>query len=421
MVFVIKMLRSVCFSSSLRRCLKHFHTSSVAWDDCPLRKNFYKPEHVALQDTLTKIIEKDINPFVDEWERNSQFDAHYIFKKLGQAGLLGVNKPQEFGGLNLDYTFNFAVNETLGKIDCGGVGMGVAVQTDMATPALARYGSDKLRKEFLVPSISGDYVACIGVTEPGAGSDVSGIQTKAVKQGEDYVINGSKMWITNSLQADWICLLANTSDGPSHKNKSLICVPMKSPGIHLAKKIDKLGMRSSDTGLIYFEDVRVPQTFLIGEEGKGFLYQMLQFQEERLASVAITIVPIERMIQDTIKYCRERKAFGKPVLHNQYIHFRIAELATEVEALKTLIYKTVELYVDGNDVTKLASMGKLKCGRLVREVADTCLQFWGGMGYSNEVYVSRMFRDGRLVSIGGGTDEVMLMIISKYMDMLPSY
>jgi len=399
---------------------KYFHSNGSLFSECPLGKSIYKSEHLSLMESLTKIIDKDINPFVDEWEEKGIFPAHEVFKKLGQAGFLGVNKPPEYGGLGLDYTFNLAINETLGKINAGGVAMGIAVQTDMATPSLARFGSEKLRKEFLAPSIAGDYVACVGVSESAAGSDVAGIQTKAAKVGGDLVINGNKMWITNSIQADWMCVLANTGEGHVHKNKSLICVPMKTPGIHIAKKIDKLGMRCSDTGLIYFEDVRVPQSYIIGEEGMGFTYQMLQFQEERLAGAAIALQPMIRSINTTIEYCKERHTFGKPVLHNQAIYFRLAELATEVEAYKALLYKTVELYADGNDVTKWASMCKLKGGRLTRIVSDACLQYWGGMGYTNDVQISRAFRDSRLMSLAGGSDEVMLMIISKYMNMLPS-
>jgi citronellyl-CoA dehydrogenase len=258
-------------------------------------------------------------------------------------------------------------------------------------------------------------VACVGVSEPGAGSDVAAIRTTARRDGGDYVINGAKMWITTSLQADWMCLLANTSDDPAHRNKSLIVVPMSTPGIVKAKKIRKIGMFSSDTGLIHFDDVRVPQRFRIGEEGKGFAYQMLQFQEERLWAAANAIRALQECIEMTIDYARERQAFGHAILDNQYVHFRLAELKTEVEALRGLTWLATEHYVAGRDVTEWASMAKLKAGRLMREVPDACLQYWGGMGYTWENPVSRMFRDGRLASIGGGADEVMLGIICKHM------
>ncbi|KAG8548506.1 hypothetical protein GDO81_025170 [Engystomops pustulosus] len=200
--------------------------------------------------------------------------------------MLGVNKPPEYGGMGLDFSYSIAIAEELGNINCGGIPMAIGVQSDMATPALTRFGSDELKRQFLAPTIAGDVVACLGVSESGAGSDVASIKTKAERKGDDYIINGSKMWITNGCQADWMCLLTNTSAGPSHKNKSLICLPMKTPGVHVTKKIDKMGMKSSDTAQIFFEDVRVPSKYLIGEEGMGFIYQMLQFQEERMWGVA---------------------------------------------------------------------------------------------------------------------------------------
>uniref|UniRef100_A0A4W3JEQ5 Zgc:85777 n=1 Tax=Callorhinchus milii TaxID=7868 RepID=A0A4W3JEQ5_CALMI len=368
---------------------------------------------------FSQIIEKEINPFVDKWEEEGIFPAHRIFKILGQAGFLGVNKPIEYGGLGLDFSYSMAVAEELGHIRCGGVPMAIGVQSDMATPALARFGSDELKRQFLTPTIAGDLVACLGVSEAEAGSDVANIKTKAVRKGDDYIINGGKMWITNGCQADWMCLLANTNDGPRHRNKSLICLPMNLEGIQVAKKIDKLGMRSSDTAQIFFEDVRVPSKYLIGKEGMGFTYQMLQFQEERMWGVAGMLVPMQNIIQETIEYTRQRKVFNQPILHNQTVHFRLAELETEIELLRSLLYRCVAQYIQGNDVTKLASMAKLKGGRLVREVTDSCLQYWGGMGFTNEVLVSRLFRDMRLMSIGAGTDEVMLSIICKYMGTIP--
>ncbi len=379
----------------------------------------YREEHLEIQRTLRKVIDHDIQPHVESWEEAGIFPAHEVFKKLGNAGLLGVTKPVAYGGMGLDYTYGCAMAEALGYINCGGVPMAIGVQTDMATPALAKHGSDALRDQFLRPAIAGDFVAAIGVSEVGAGSDVASIRTYATRDGSDYVIRGGKMWITNGTQADFITLLVNTGDGPAHRNKTLICVPMREKGISIARKLDKLGMRSSDTAEIVFDDVRVPQANRIGEENLGFTYQMEQFQEERMWAVASSIVPLDRAISDTIAYTSQRVAFGRPLLDQQWIHFRLAELATEVEALRALLYRAVSLYAQGSDVTKLASMAKLKVGRLTREVADTCLQFYGGMGFMNETPISRFYRDGRLASIGGGADEVMLGIICKYMGSLP--
>ncbi len=376
-------------------------------------------EHEELRRNLARFIDNEINPRVDEWEAAEIFPAHEVFKKLGDLGYLGLTRPPEYGGLGLDYSYSVVMAETLGRCRAGAVPMAIGVHTDMATPALARFGSDELKKEFLAPSIAGDFVSCIGVSEPGAGSDVAAIRTAARKDGADYIIDGGKMWITNSLQADWMCLLANTSEGAPHKNKTLICVPMKTPGITIEKKIRKIGMMASDTGIIHFDSVRVPQRYRIGEEGKGFTYQMLQFQEERLWAAANAIGSLGWALEETVAYTGERRIFGRPVLDNQYVHYRLAELKTEIEALRALTYRAAELYVGGQDVTELASMAKLKAGRLLREVPDACMQFWGGMGYTWENPVSRLYRDGRLASIGGGADEVMLGIICKFMHTLP--
>ncbi len=380
----------------------------------------FTQEHEEIRRTLKRVIDNEINPHVDEWEKAEQFPAHEVFKKLGDLGMLGLTKPEAYGGAGLDYSYAMVMAETLGHVNCGGVPLANGVQTDMATPALARFGSDEVRKEFLAPSIAGDFVACIGVSEQGAGSDVASIRTHARKDGGDYVINGSKMWFTNSLQADWMCLLANTSEGAAHKNKSLIMVPMNTKGITKAQKIRKIGMMSSDTGLIHFDDVRVPQSNRVGEEGMGFTYQMMQFQEERLWAAARAIQSLLNCIQQTADYARERQIFGKSVLDHQVVHYRLAELKTEVESLRGLVYMATEKYVAGADVTEWASMAKLKSCRLSREVPDACMQYWGGMGYTWDNPVSRHFRDGRLGSIAGGADEVMLGIIAKYMHTLPT-
>lgn len=382
-------------------------------------------EHEQIRSTLKKFIDTEINPYVDEWEEAEIFPAHQVFKGLGDLGLLGVTKPTEYGGMGLDWSYGAVVAETLGHIKCGGVPMAIGVQTDMATPALARFGSDEVKELFLRPSITGDYVSCLGVSEVGSGSDVASIKTTAKKEGDDYVINGGKMWTTSGTQADWMCLLANTGEGPVHQNKSLICLPLKDEngkrrkGITVARKLKKLGMRSSDTAEFYFEDVRVPQRYLIGEEGAGFMYQMLQFQEERLWAALSSLVSLDATIDETTEYARQRKAFGQSILDNQVVHFRLAELKTDVQALRSLTWDAVEKMMEGEDATMLASMAKLKVGRLAREVNDSCLQYWGGMGFMEETPVTRAYRDGRLASIGGGADEVMLSIICKYLGTLP--
>ena len=377
-------------------------------------------EHQEIQKTLKRFIDAEINPHVDEWEAAEIFPAHEVFKKMGKLGLLGLTKPEAHGGSGLDYSYSLAMAEGLGHIECGGIPMAIGVQTDMCTPALARFGSEELQREFLAPAIAGDMVGCIGVSEPSAGSDVSGVKSRARKDGDDYVITGQKMWITNSLQADWMCMLVNTGEGPVHKNKSLVMVPLREngklrKGIEVAKKIKKIGMNSSDTGLLYFDEVRVPQRNRIGAEGQGFIYQMQQFQEERLWAAASCLQSLTNCIAWTVEWAQERKMFGSTLADQQWVQFRLAEMKTDLESLRALTYRACELYVDGQDVLELASMAKLQAGRLNRTIPDGCLQFWGGMGYTWENKVSRMFRDGRLASIGGGADEVMLGIIAKTM------
>jgi len=377
------------------------------------------PEHEALRDTVKRFADEHINPYVDEWEKAGIFPAHQVFKGMGKLGLLGLNKPVENGGLGLDYSWSAVFAEAMSAINCGGIPMAIGVQTDMATPALAKHGSPELRAEFLTPAIAGDMVACLGVSEVGSGSDVASIKTRARKDGDDYIINGGKMWTTSGTQADFCCVLANTSEGAAHKNKSLIIVPMNTPGVSVARKLEKIGMDSSDTAQLFFDDVRVPQRYRIGAEGLGFMYQMEQFQYERLWAAVKSASGCQRSIDLTIDYTRERQAFGRSILDNQWVHYRLAEMQSEVDALHALAWRGVEMVVRGEDATRIATSAKLKAGRLVREVADGCLQFWGGMGYMNDSPISRIYRDSRLTSIGGGADEVMMQILCKFMGTFP--
>ncbi|WP_163851353.1 acyl-CoA dehydrogenase family protein [Pseudooceanicola aestuarii] len=372
-------------------------------------------EHEELRRSVHAWIDDKVNPHVDEWEAAGIYPAHEVMGSFGKLGMLGVSKTEAYGGLGLDFSYAAVVAEALGQLKSGGISMSIGVQTDMCTPALEKHGSDALREEFLRPAISGEYVGCIGVSEPGSGSDVASVKTTARKDGDDYVINGTKMWITNGMQADFCCLLANTGDGPAHRNKSLIVVPMKTRGVEVARKIEKIGMNSSDTTQLFFDDVRVPRSNRIGEENMGFIYQMEQFQMERLWAALNSAGIMQRAIDCTIDYTRQRQAFGKSILDNQWVNFRIAEMQSELESLNALNWRGVEMVMRGEDATRIATMAKLKAGRLVREIADSCLQFWGGMGYSDDSEISRIYRDARLTSIGGGADEVMLRILTKYM------
>ncbi|MGD9861883.1 MAG: acyl-CoA dehydrogenase family protein [Pseudodonghicola sp.] len=377
-------------------------------------------EHEELRRTTRAVVDTHVNPFVDQWEAEGIFPARQVMKAFGNAGLLGIGKPEAYGGLALDLSYEIAFAEELGSIRTMGICSAIGVQTNMCTPALAKHGSDRLRAEFLAPTIAGDLVGCIGVSEAGAGSDVASLKTSARKDGGDYIINGSKMWITNGVQGDWICLLANTGteNGP-HRNKSLIVLPLDTAGITVGKKLDKVGYRSSDTALLFFDDVRIPQANRIGAEGRGFLYQMEQFQEERLFVVARSWRFLDIAIAETIDYLRQRKAFGKPLLDNQYIYFKLAEMQTQVEAVRALLYRALEAHLAGEDVTKLASMAKYLIGRLSMEVPVELTQFWGGQGFMNDNFITRVYREARQTAVGGGANEVMLQVIAKKMGIFP--
>ncbi|MCP4418625.1 MAG: acyl-CoA dehydrogenase [Chloroflexi bacterium] len=375
---------------------------------------YFSEEHQMLRQTIRRFVESEINPNVEAWEEDRSFPAHDLFKKMGDLGLLGITYPEEYGGMGLDHWYQVVMLEEIGRAECAGVPMAIAVQTDMATPALAEFGTDEQKEKFLAPAIAGTAVFSIAVSEAEAGSDVAAIQTRAIADGDDYLINGSKMWITSGTQADYLTLLARTSDQPGFKGMSLIIVPTDAPGFSVSRKLKKLGNHSSDTAILSFDNLRVPQSHRIGPEGQGFSLQMKQFQKERLAGVLIGVSGMERILRLTIDYCRQRETFGKPLIENQWIQFKICELLAEVEALRQLAYHCTRVLVIGGDMTKEVSMAKLKAGRLARDVADTCLQFHGGMGYVEEYPMARYFRDARLLSIGAGADEIMLGIIAKY-------
>ena len=380
---------------------------------------YFNEEHEALRQMVRKFVEEEINPKAESWEEAGIFPAHELFKKMGDLGLLGLTYPEKYGGSGMDYWYQTVFLEEVGRSESAGAALGISVQTDMATPALAENGTEEQKEKFLKPAISGEAVFSIAVSEPDAGSDVARIRTRAEKDGDDYIINGSKMWITNGTQADYLTLLARTSDEHGFRGMSLIIVPTDTPGFSVSRKIEKLGYRSSDTAVLSFDNMRVPQANRIGPEGMGFLLQMRQFQVERLAGAISTTAMMDKVIRQTIEYCRERETFGRPLINNQWIHFKLCELLTEVEALRQLNYHCVRTMIAGEDMTREASMAKLKAGRLAREVTDTCLQFHGGMGYAEEYPMARYFRDARLISIGGGADEIMLGIIAKYENILP--
>ncbi|MFT6565119.1 MAG: citronellyl-CoA dehydrogenase [Actinomycetes bacterium] len=373
----------------------------------------FTDEHEQFRKSVRAVIESEINPYADAWEEAGSFPAHELYPKLAEVGMFGLEYEEEFGGQGADHTYTIVLGEELGRsCDIAGVPMAIAVQASMSTPALAKYGSADLKRKYLAPAMRGEMVTSVAVSEPNAGSDVAGIKTRAVRDGDDWVISGTKMWITSGTQADWICLLARTSDEGGYAGMSQIIVPTDTPGFSVGRAIKKLGNHSSDTAELVFENVRVPVTNTVGEIGRGFQQQMAQFQDERLIAAYMVCGSMRRAIDRTKEYLQQRDAFGKPLMANQYIQYRLAELVAEIDIITEYSYTAGERYAAGEDVSRMATIAKLKTGRLQREVSDACVQFHGGMGYAEEMWPARYFRDGRLTSIGGGADEVMLRVIA---------
>jgi citronellyl-CoA dehydrogenase len=373
----------------------------------------FTPEHEMFRRTVRDVVQHTIDPFVEEWEAAHAFPAHELFPKLARLGLFGLEYAPADGGQGVDHSFTVILGEELGRTTCGGVPMAIAVHTDMATPSLARYGTPELKARYLQPALRGEQVAAVAVTEPDAGSDVAAIQTRAVRDGDDWVINGSKLYITNGAQADWLCLLVRTGDERGYRGMSQIVFPTDTPGFSVGRTLRKLGNHSSDTAELSFVDARVPVANTIGAIGRGFQQQMQQFQNERLIASYMAVGQCDAAIARTLDYLRQRRAFGKPLVEHQWIQYHMAELTAEVDLLRHYNYAAAEAIVAGQDATRFATVAKLTAGRLVRKVADTCLQFHGGIGYMDETWTTRFFRDSRLLSIGGGTDEIMLNVLAR--------
>jgi citronellyl-CoA dehydrogenase len=374
---------------------------------------YFNDDHNALRELVKKFIDNEVNPYVDEWEEAGLIPLHDLFKKMGDLGLLGIRYDPKYGGQGLDYWFELVFLEEISHIQGFGPSIAIGVQTNMATPAIAEFGSEYLKETYLKPAVSGDMVAAIAVTEPGAGSDVAALRTRAKRDGDSYVINGSKTYITNGTQADFLTLLARTDDKPGYHSFGLFVMPTDLPGFSISKKLDKLGIRSSDTAELFFDNVRVPAANLIGEESEGFIYQMQQFQHERFCALPLGYIASKDIIDLTVDYIRERIVFGKPLIKKQVLRHRLADWLTEIECLKQLTYHVVRMKERGLDVTREVSMGKLYGGLLLRDVSDGCLQMFGGMGFMNEMLISRYYRDARIISIGGGADEVMREVIAR--------
>ncbi len=369
------------------------------------------PEHELFRDTVRKFVAEELRPRAREFDAQGRIDKS-LYRRMGELGMLGLRYDPRWGGAGLDYSFTGVLFEELSRCDNAGVTMGISVQTDMATPSLHEFGSDELRQRYLVPAIRGEMVAAIAVTEPDAGSDVAGIKTRAVRDGDDWVINGSKIYITNAATADWLCLLAVTDPEAGYGGFTQIVVPTDVPGFRY-ELLDKIGNWGSDTGQLFFEDVRVPVANTIGEIGRGFQQQMMQFQDERLVACISTVGQAQDVWEETRRWAEERVLFGRPLAKMQVTQFKFVEMWTQITAARELTYACIRRRNAGEDATELISMAKLVCGRMVRAVADECVQLHGGYGYMKESAAGRAFVDSRLVSIGGGSDETMIHYLAK--------
>jgi len=372
---------------------------------------FCTPEHTLFRDTVRKFVDEELRPRAREFDAIGRIDKS-LYKKMGDLGMLGLRYDPKWGGAGLDYSYMAILFEEIGRCDNAGVAMGISVHTDMATPSLHQFGSDELKQLFLVPAIAGEMVSAIAVTEPDAGSDVSAIKTRAERSGDQWVINGSKIYITNASTADWLCLLAVTDPKAGYGGFTQIIVPTDSPGFRY-DLLDKIGMWGSDTGQLYFENVRVPVANTIGDIGRGFQQQMMQFQDERLVGCISTIASAQETWERTRQWAEQRVLFGKPLAKMQVTQFKFVEMLTQITAARELIYACIRELNRGVDATQLITMAKLFCGRVSRQVADDCIQLHGGYGYMKESVAGRAFVDSRLISIGGGSDETMIHYLAK--------
>lgn len=379
----------------------------------------FTEDHNLFRETVRKYVQKELLPHQKEWEIGRAVPRE-VFSKLAEQGFFGITFPENVGGLNCDYWYKVIFAEEMLGCRMNGFVMDVLVHTDMTSPVVLKLGTPEQIQEVVVPAVRGEKILALGVTEPGAGSDVAHIRTTAVKEGNDYIINGSKTFITNGNRADFIILAVRT--GPAltaenwkkaHEGISFILFPTKTPGFSTGRKLDKLGNWSSDTAELSFQNCRVPQKYLLGQENRGFYTIMNNFQGERLIAAVMAVGSCRQMWGDAVNYGRQREAFGRPIINFQVWKHRFAQLATEIEAAQELTYRACDLFAKGTPCIKEISMAKLFTTELANRVAYECGQFHGGSGYMEEYDISRQFRDLRLLTIGAGTSEIMREIIAK--------
>ena len=373
---------------------------------------FFNEEHQIFREQVRNFVSKEISPHIDQWEDEGLFPKS-LYQRMGELGFLGIRHPIEYGGSGGDIWMTLVFCEELCRCRALGLPTSVMVHTDMSSTHIARNGTDEQKEKYLRPMITGEAVCAIGVTEPSGGSDVASIQTTAVRDGDSYVINGSKIFITNSVHGDVFCLAAKTDKDAQARGISLFLVERDTPGFSLAKKLDKMGCNSSDTGELVFEDMRVPRKNILGEEGKGFYYIMQNFQDERLIAAIMAVSASQQALEDTLKYTRERETFGQRIFDHQVVAHRLADMATELEAARQLTYFATDVLASGRDCSTEVSMAKLYACNLANKIAYECVQLHGGYGYMKEFAVERFYRDIRQASIAGGTAEIMREIIAK--------
>jgi alkylation response protein AidB-like acyl-CoA dehydrogenase len=373
---------------------------------------YFDAHHDQLRATVRRFVETELAPHAQEWEDAAYF-ADWVFPRMGELGFLGLHYPTEYGGQDGDYFCSVVLSEEMARARCGGLGMAVAVQTDMATPPILKFGTEEQKQRYLVPAIKGEKVACLGITEPNAGSDVQNVQTWAKPDGDDWIINGSKIFITNGIRADFITLVARTDRGRGFKGVTLFLVDTNTPGFVRSRKLDKVGMIASDTAELAFEDMRVPGDAVLGEVGQGFYNIMWELQGERMIGAAGAIAGAQLTFDATLEYAKQRMAFGKPIGQQQVIKHMLVDMATKIELAREYNYSVARRFGDGEYPVKEISMAKLVSGQVAHEIADTAMQIWGGAGYMADNPVQRAWRDTRLIRIGAGTDEIMKEVIGK--------
>ena len=371
----------------------------------------FTAEHNALRKTVREWCLKDLYPNTHEWEAKRLFPRE-VFDKAAELGLLGIRVPEEYGGLGLDWWYTAAYAEEMVNCGMAGLTMALLVQSDMATPVIGEIGNDYHKRNFWMPAVKGQAIAALGVTEPDAGSDVAAIRTTARRDGDDYVINGSKTYITNGTRADFITLAVRTG-GPGHGGISLVLFPTDTKGFRITRKLEKMGNHCSDTAELSFEDCRIPVKNLLGEENQGFYSIMMNFQGERLVGALSAVAGAQLILDKTIQWCQDRKTFGRSLTGHQTVRHSLVQLEAELEAARQLAYRATDLMARNKDAMREITMAKLIGGETANRVVDRCLQLWGGMGYMDEADVSRSYRDVRLITIGGGASEIMREILTK--------